>query len=384
MHGRFYRGRTWLSWLLLAIMFAGPFVRINGNPLLLFNVVERKFVILGQIFWPQDMIMFAVALLIFVTGILVFTAAYGRLWCGWTCPQTVLMEMVFRKIEYLIEGDSHQQRALDKAPWTAAKIRKKVGKHAIFFGLSFIVGNTLLAYIIGTEQLFQIVTDSPAKHLEGLTAMILFTLVFYAIFARFREQACTFICPYGRLQSTLLDENTIVVAYDYKRGEKRGPWRRGQPLEQRQAAGHGDCIACRQCVAVCPTGIDIRNGTQMECVHCTACIDACDDVMDKNRASPRPHPLRLAQRHRARRTAQSDAAPGWLHGHPAGVGGPAGIPHLHALGRADHLAARPGRPLPANAQRPLQQPLHHPRGEQDLARNPHPAQAGKHQGRVSR
>jgi cytochrome c oxidase accessory protein FixG len=281
VHGPFYRDRTWLSWLLLTVMFAGPFVRINGNPLLLFNIVERKFIILGQIFWPQDMIMFAVALLIFITSILVFTAAYGRLWCGWTCPQTVLMEMVFRKIEYFIEGDSHQQRALDKAPWTGAKIRKKVGKHVIFLGLSFLVANTLLAYIIGTEQLFQIVTDSPAKHLEGLTAMILFTLVFYAIFARFREQACTFICPYGRLQSTLLDENSIVVAYDYKRGEKRGPWRRGQPVDQRQAEGHGDCIACRQCVTVCPTGIDIRDGTQMECVHCTACIDACDDVMSR-------------------------------------------------------------------------------------------------------
>ena len=281
VQGRFYRGRTWLSWLLLAVMFAGPFVRIKGNPLLLFNVVERKFIILGQIFWPQDMIMFAVALLIFITSILVFTAAYGRLWCGWTCPQTVLMEMVFRKLEYLIEGDAHQQRALDKAPWTAAKVRKKVSKHVLFFGLSFIVANTLLAYIIGTEQLFQIVTDSPAKHLEGLTAMILFTLLFYAIFARFREQACTFICPYGRLQSTLLDENSIVVAYDYKRGEKRGPLRREQSIELRQADGHGDCIACRQCVTVCPTGIDIRDGTQMECVQCTACIDACDDVMER-------------------------------------------------------------------------------------------------------
>ena len=286
VRGRFFRARTLLSWLLLAVMFVGPFVRIKGNPLLLINIVERRFVILGQIFWPQDMIMFAVALLVFATGIIIFTAAYGRLWCGWTCPQTVLMEMVFRKIEYLIEGDSHQQRALDEAPWTADKVIKKAGKHAIFFGLSLLIGNTLLAYIIGTEQLFQIITDNPTKHVEGLTAMILFTLVFYAIFARFREQACTFICPYGRLQSTLLDENTIVVAYDYKRGEKRGPLHRGplhrgQSVEQRQAAGSGDCIACRQCVTVCPTGIDIRNGTQMECVHCTACIDACDDVMER-------------------------------------------------------------------------------------------------------
>jgi cytochrome c oxidase accessory protein FixG len=281
VRGRFFRARTWLSWLLLATMFAGPFIRINGNPLLLINFVERKFVILGQIFWPQDMIMFAVALLVFIVGIIVFTAAYGRLWCGWTCPQTVLMEMVFRKIEHLIEGDSPQQRALDKAPWTASKLLKKTGKHAIFFGLSFIISNTLLAYIIGTEQLSQIVTDNPAKHMHGLTAMILFTLVFYAIFARFREQACTFICPYGRLQSTLLDENSIVVAYDYKRGEKRGPLHRDQSLAQRQAAGSGDCIACRQCVVVCPTGIDIRNGTQMECVQCTACIDACDDVMQR-------------------------------------------------------------------------------------------------------
>ena len=281
VRGRFFRARTWLSWLLLALMFTGPFIRIHGNPLLLLNVVERKFVILGQVFWPQDMIMFAVALLIFITSILIFTAAYGRLWCGWTCPQTVLMEMVFRKIEYLIEGDSHQQRALAKAPWTAAKLAKKLSKHTIFFGLSFLIGNTLLAYIIGTESLFKLVTDPPSRHIEGLTFMVLFTLVFYAIFARFREQACTFICPYGRFQSTVLDENTIVVAYDYKRGEKRRPWQRGRSLEQRRSEGNGDCIACQQCVSVCPTGIDIRNGTQMECVHCTACIDACDQVMAK-------------------------------------------------------------------------------------------------------
>jgi cytochrome c oxidase accessory protein FixG len=279
--GRFHTARVCLSCVLIGIMFVGPFVRVQGNPLLLLNFVARKFVIFGHVFWPQDMIISAVTLLIFFTGIIVFTAAFGRLWCGWTCPQTVLMEMVFRKIEYLIEGDASAQRALAKAPWTAAKFAKKFGKHSVFFGLSFIVGNTLLAYIIGTDQLFKIVTDNPANHLEGLTFMVLFTLLFYSIFARFREQACTFICPYGRLQSTLLDENSIVVAYDYKRGEKRGGLRRSQTAEARSAAGQGDCIDCHQCVAVCPTGIDIRNGTQMECVHCTACIDACDAVMEK-------------------------------------------------------------------------------------------------------
>ena len=279
--GRFFQARTWLSWLLLAVMFGGPFIRIHGNPLLMLNIVERKFVILGQIFWPQDMVLLALALLVFITGIIIFTAAFGRLWCGWVCPQTVLMEMVFRKIEYLIEGDAHEQRALAAAPWTARKVALKTFKQAVFLGFSFLIGNTLLSYIIGTEALFKIVTDSPARHLEGLAFMMLFTLVFYGIFARFREQACTFICPYGRFQSTIVDENTIVVAYDYKRGERRGHLQGRLPAVERRAAGLGDCVDCLQCVAVCPTGIDIRNGTQMECVHCTACIDVCDTVMTK-------------------------------------------------------------------------------------------------------
>lgn len=279
--GRWYRWRTVVGAVLIAIMFLGPFVRIGGNPLLLFNIVERKFSILGQIFWPADGIIFTVAMLIFFVGIMVFTSAFGRLWCGWTCPQTVMMEMVFRRIEYLIEGDSHQQRALDAAPWSRSKLMRKGAKHLLFLGLSFIIGNTLLAYVIGTEPLFEIITDPPREHWVGLTFMILFTLLFYGIFARFREQACTFICPYGRFQSALVDENTMVVAYDYRRGEKRAPWKRGQPVEERTAGGLGDCVNCHQCVAVCPTGIDIRNGIQMECVNCTACIDACDAVMDK-------------------------------------------------------------------------------------------------------
>ncbi len=279
--GRFHTLRQWFSWFLLFLMFAGPFVKINGNPLLLFNLLERKFSILGQIFWPQDFFLFALAMLLFLMGIMIFTAAYGRLWCGWACPQTVMMEMVFRPIEWLLEGDGSRQRQFNQPPWTAAKIRRKILKHAIFFGLSFLVGNTLLAYLIGIESLWQLVTDDPRLHLSSLGAMIGFTLIFYGIFSRFREQACTFICPYGRFQSALLGENTMVVAYDHKRGESRGPWHRNESAEARRTSGTGDCIDCRQCVVVCPTGIDIRNGIQMECVNCTACIDACDRVMDK-------------------------------------------------------------------------------------------------------
>lgn len=279
--GTYYRARTYVSWLLLAIMFIGPFVRINGNPLLMINIVARRFSIFGQIFWPQDVAIFAVAMLLFLTGIIIFSTVFGRLWCGWTCPQTLLMEMVFRKIEYAIEGDAAAQRALSDAPWKGRKIFIRGSKLLVFFALSFLIGNTLLSYIIGSDELWRIITDNPAKHVQGLTFMVIFTLIFFAIFARFREQACTFICPYGRFQSAMLDENTMVVAYDHKRGEGRSKAVRGQSPAERAAAGLGDCVDCVQCVAVCPTGIDIRNGTQMECVNCTSCIDACDNVMSR-------------------------------------------------------------------------------------------------------
>jgi cytochrome c oxidase accessory protein FixG len=279
--GDFYRWRTWMSWVLLSVMFTGPFIKINGNPLLMINIVERKFSILGRIFWPEDTIIFAMAMLVFLTGIFIFTAAFGRLWCGWTCPQTVLMEMVFRKLEYFIEGDSAEQKRLAAAPWTVRKISIKGFKWIIFFALSFLIGNTLLSYVIGIDALYEIVTDPPQQHLVGLGFMLAFTLVFFLIFTRFREQACTFICPYGRFQSAMLDENSMVVAYDHKRGESRSALKRDESDSERKDAGKGDCISCRQCVNVCPTGIDIRDGLQMECVNCTACIDACDQIMDK-------------------------------------------------------------------------------------------------------
>lgn len=279
--GRFYRARTHVSWLLLALMFAGPFISIGGNPLLMFNVVERRFSIFGQMFWPTDTYIFAVAMIIFFVMIAVFTAAFGRVWCGWLCPQTILMEMVFRKIEYWIEGNGFEQEQLAKAPWGARKVFKRALKAGIFFALSFAIANWLLMYIIGFGGWYPVVFDNPFNHLGGLTAMLLFTGVFFLIFTRFREQACTFICPYGRFQSVLMDEHSLIVSYDPKRGEKRGHWARGVTPAARGGGGGGHCIDCRMCVSVCPTGIDIRNGLQMECVHCTACIDACDSVMDR-------------------------------------------------------------------------------------------------------
>ncbi|MBX7151719.1 cytochrome c oxidase accessory protein CcoG [bacterium] len=273
--GTFHRLRAWFSVLLIAIMIGVPFIQYNGHPFVLLNVVERKFILFGLAFWPQDFHIFALAFLSLIIFIVLFTAVFGRVWCGWACPQTVFMEMVFRKIEYLIEGDAAQQRTLDASPNTPEKILKKTIKHIIFFVLSFVVGNILLAYIIGVDALGKIIIDPPQEHWVGLFFMTAFSLIFYGIFARFREQACIYVCPYGRLQSVLLDKNSIVVAYDFKRGEPRGA------VTKNSSEHLGDCIDCKLCVQVCPTGIDIRNGTQLECVNCTACIDACDAVMEK-------------------------------------------------------------------------------------------------------
>lgn len=242
---------------------------------MMFNLLARKFIFFGLAFGPYDFAILVVGFIAFAIFIILFTAIFGRIFCGWICPQTIFMEMVFRKIEFWIEGDFRQQIALDKGEWTFNKYWKKTVKHIIFFSLSFIVANILLAWVIGIDDLYKIITDSPSQHLSGLIAIIIFSGIFYLIFSKFREQACTVVCPYGRLQGVLLDKNSLVVAYDNVRGEPRGKIRK---KEERAA---GDCIDCRLCVDVCPTGIDIRHGIQLECVNCTACIDACDEVMDK-------------------------------------------------------------------------------------------------------
>jgi cytochrome c oxidase accessory protein FixG len=275
--GVWYNRRKLLSYFFLAFLFAAPHIKIGGEQLLLFNILERKFIIFGKIFWPQDMFLFAIALIIGVVAIILFTIIYGRLFCGWVCPQTIFMEMVFRRIEYWIEGDWTHQRKLNEGPWNKNKILKKVAKHTLFWIISFLIANTFLAYIIGSDALWQIQTDPVNTHIGGLISIIIFTTVFYLVFARLREQVCTTICPYGRLQGVLLDQNSMVVAYDHKRGEERAKFKKN---EDRAAVSKGDCIDCNQCVNVCPTGIDIRNGTQLECVNCTACIDACDHMMD--------------------------------------------------------------------------------------------------------
>jgi cytochrome c oxidase accessory protein FixG len=273
--GKLYAARTCISWFFFILFFSLPFIYVHGQPLFLFNVTEARFIIFGKVFWPQDFFIFGLAMLAFVVFIILFTAAFGRLFCGWVCPQTIFMEMFFRKIEYFIEGNAAEQRLLAKAPWTARKLFKKASKHTVFFLLSFIIANFFLAYIIGVKELGKIVTEPVHLHIGGLFSILIFSGVFYAVYAFFREQACTVVCPYGRLQSVLLDRNSMIVAYDYKRGEPRGKYNKKTTRET------GDCIDCMQCVKVCPTGIDIRNGTQMECVGCTACIDACDAIMEK-------------------------------------------------------------------------------------------------------
>jgi cytochrome c oxidase accessory protein FixG len=278
--GKLYEYRKIVSYFLLAILIANPFIKINGNQFMMFNVLERRFNIFGFPFWPQDFYLFVLFMILGVVFVILFTVIFGRIFCGWICPQTIFLEMVFRRIEYWIEGDRGAQIRLAKQEWNAEKIKKKGLKWSVFLVISFFIANVFLAYLISSDELFKMIEDGPESHLSTLIALLIFTGVFYFVFVWFREQVCIIACPYGRLQGVLLDNKSINVTYDFVRGEKEAGRAKLNKNEDRAASGKGDCIDCHQCVHVCPTGIDIRNGTQLECVNCTACIDECDSIME--------------------------------------------------------------------------------------------------------
>ena len=274
--GKLHNYRLIFSWILLAIFFFTPFIKMHGEPLFLFDIFSRKFIVFGQIFWPQDTYIFAVMMLTMIVFIVVFTVSLGRLWCGWACPQTILMEMVYRKIEYMIEGDAPKQRRLAKQSWNFEKIWKRLLKYSVFTMISVLIANTLFAWVIGTDSLFEMISGPISENKGVFIGIVALSGILMFIYSWFREQVCLIMCPYGRLQGVMLDASSIVVSYDYVRGEPRGKFKKG---EGRGDAEKGDCIDCRACVDVCPTAIDIRNGTQLECVNCTACIDACNKTM---------------------------------------------------------------------------------------------------------
>ena len=277
--GKFYDYRKWVSYFLLLVLVANPFVKINGNQFMMFNVLERRYNIFGFPFWPEDFYIFVLFMIIGVVFVILFTVIFGRIFCGWICPQTIFLEMVFRRIEYWIEGDRGAQIRLSKQEWNVEKITKKGLKWFIFLLLSFLIANVFLAYLISSDELFKMIQEGPKNHLSTLISLSIFTGVFYFIFTWFREQVCIIACPYGRLQGVLLDNKSINVIYDFVRGEKESGRAKYNKNEDRNTTGKGDCIDCNLCVHVCPTGIDIRNGTQLECTNCTACIDECETIM---------------------------------------------------------------------------------------------------------
>lgn len=272
--GKWYNFRKYIAFFYLAIFFIIPFIKINGLPFMMINIPKGKFILFSKIFWPQDFFIFAIAMITFIVFIVLFTVVFGRLFCGWVCPQTVFMEFVFRPIEWLVEGSASQQRKLNDEPWTNHKIIKKSIKHFLFLVISFVISHTFLSYILGVDEIIKILKEPVSEHMVMLSGLVVFTFVFYGVFAYLRDIVCTTICPYGRLQGVMFDKDTMQIAYDYKRGEPRAKFKKNVTRTE------GDCIQCMKCVQVCPTGIDIRDGLQMECVGCTACIDACNEVME--------------------------------------------------------------------------------------------------------
>ncbi len=293
-HGRFLTWRRAVGYLLIAIFAALPYIRINDKPAMMLDIVHRRFTFFGHTFLATDTVLTVLLMMIIFLGIFLITAMFGRVWCGWACPQTVYMEFLYRPIERLIDGAPGSARA-KRPPTTPRKLLKFV----VFFLCSCVLAHIFLAYFVGVDQLWQWVRRSPVEHPTSFIIMAATTGLMLFDFGYFREQTCLVACPYGRIQSALLDRHTLIVSYDEKRGEPRGVKKRHSandvslPVLGEPDAGHvngraaatldrtGDCVDCHLCVTTCPTGIDIRNGLQMECIGCAQCIDACDAVMDK-------------------------------------------------------------------------------------------------------
>jgi cytochrome c oxidase accessory protein FixG len=263
--------------VLIVIYLVAPFLSIGGRPLLRLDMEHRRFFFFGETFNPQDAWLVLGFGLIFVFGLLLVTAWRGRVWCGWACPQTVFLEGVYRPIERWLEGPAHERRRLAESAWTVRKLFLRLAKWVPYFGISAGIAHTAAAIFVGPEALLQMILLGPAASPVAFGLTTAFTAILFFNFVWFREQFCVVLCPYGRMQSVLHDEDSITVAYDYTRGEPRGKIRKGDP----KSHPVGDCVDCGRCVAVCPTAIDIRNGLQMECLACLQCVDACDEVMDR-------------------------------------------------------------------------------------------------------
>lgn len=272
-HGKWWERRRVVAYTLMVVFFAVPHLRVFGKPVFLMDLPKREFTLMGFTFLPTDTLLFMFVLATIVIGIFLVTAFWGRAWCGWACPQTVYLEFLFRPIGRWFDGGYTGARNLDKK--YAFFTPRRIAKYVTFLVLSLFVAHTLLAYFVGTGQLYQWMFQSPANHPTPFLVMAVTTGLVWFNFTYFREQTCLIVCPYGRWQAALIDRQSLIVAYDYVRGEPRG-----LGIKDRDPDA-GDCIDCNACVQTCPTGIDIRNGLQMECVHCTQCIDACDDVMTR-------------------------------------------------------------------------------------------------------
>lgn len=272
VHGRFSKLRPLVFYILIAVYISLPWITIGGHPAVYLDIAARRFFLFGRTFNAQDLYLAFFILTGIGFSLIVMAALFGRVWCGWACPQTVFLEGVFRRIERLIEGPASKRQALARGPWKAEKILRKAALHICYVVIAYVLAHLFLAYFVSAKQLLRMIQDGPFAHVSTFLWGVGMTAVFYWNFYWFREQLCLIVCPYGRLQSVMQDPDTVVIGYDKKRGEPRG---------KAHGPGVGDCVDCHRCVAVCPTGIDIRNGLQMECVGCAGCIDACDEIMVK-------------------------------------------------------------------------------------------------------